>query len=192
MYCCSMCSEFAALKFSKILNHIRLIHVAEPNFRVSCGIEKCPATYTNFESFRSHVNRKHKSVLNWSFAKSRHNEDPENVDTEREATCSSEREILDFDDDEIQEMTDHKNEEDQLKRCSAKFILKIREELNLSQTAVQQIVANVETLFEKRDRIAELSSAENAKKIRKSPFSGLESRVQQENYFRDNFPYLVK
>ncbi len=46
---------------SLLLTHIRLLHASEPapGFRVQCGLQQCPRTFTNFHTFRNHVYNRH-------------------------------------------------------------------------------------------------------------------------------------
>ena len=39
-------------------------HRFDPNLSIKCGINSCSERYKNYESFRSHVYRKHKEVIN--------------------------------------------------------------------------------------------------------------------------------
>ena len=64
MYICSICNRFGGQSFAAVLRHIGEIHRYDPSLSIRCGINRCPQTYTNFESFRSHVYRKHRDVFN--------------------------------------------------------------------------------------------------------------------------------
>ncbi|KAH7985808.1 hypothetical protein HPB49_026262 [Dermacentor silvarum] len=46
--------------------HIRDAHSGESNFRVVCGIEGCPKTYTVVDSLKKHAYREHRSVIGGS------------------------------------------------------------------------------------------------------------------------------
>ena len=63
MYVCTICDHFAGRSFAAVLRHIGCNHRYDPGLRIRCGIKSCPETYTNFESFRSHVYRKHRDEL---------------------------------------------------------------------------------------------------------------------------------
>ncbi len=62
MFVCCLCNSFGGNSFSSVLHHIGEIHRHDPNLTIDCGIEGCPQTYKRFESFRSHVYRKHRYV----------------------------------------------------------------------------------------------------------------------------------
>ena len=63
---CPICGQFARRTYQGILRHIGEVHKFSPDFHITCGLgsdEKCPATYTKYESFRSHVYKKHREEL---------------------------------------------------------------------------------------------------------------------------------
>ncbi|XP_049519397.1 uncharacterized protein LOC125943886 [Dermacentor silvarum] len=59
---CSMCPFFSC-QLARVITHVRRVHSAEPNFNVYCGIEGCANKYTNFNSYRSHLYRHHRNLL---------------------------------------------------------------------------------------------------------------------------------
>ena len=67
MHLCSICNDFAGASFSSVLCHIGDVHKSQigpaPTVAVWCGIDGCPRSYENYESFRSHVYRKHSHML---------------------------------------------------------------------------------------------------------------------------------
>lgn len=67
MHLCSICNSFAAASFSSVLRHIGDVQKSQigpsPMVAVWCGIDGCPRSYENYESFRSHVYKKHRHVL---------------------------------------------------------------------------------------------------------------------------------
>ena len=67
-YVCSLCGQFARTSYKGVLRHIAEIHSFNPNFHITCGLgpDKCPETYTKYDSFRSHVYRKHREELTTS------------------------------------------------------------------------------------------------------------------------------
>lgn len=64
---CCLCDSFQALTLRILLRHYNNIHANEPNFRVVCGIDKCPATFRVFNSFYKHVLRYHKESYDEKF-----------------------------------------------------------------------------------------------------------------------------
>lgn len=61
-FVCPVCNSFARKYYGGILRHIGAVHRFDPNFR-GLGTPKCPSTYTKFESFRSHIYKKHRNQL---------------------------------------------------------------------------------------------------------------------------------
>lgn len=59
---CPRCPFFSD-QFTKVVNHIGVVHSAEPNFSIFCGIEGCANSYKIFQSYRSHLYRRHKKLL---------------------------------------------------------------------------------------------------------------------------------
>ena len=62
MYLCTICNLFAGQTFSTVLRHMGN-HCFDAGLCIRCGINSCTEQYRNFESFRSHVYRKHREVL---------------------------------------------------------------------------------------------------------------------------------
>ena len=58
MITCSLCTAcFGSV--SIFLSHLRLIHASEAGFQVSCGLQGCQRTFTNFYTYRNHVYSMH-------------------------------------------------------------------------------------------------------------------------------------
>lgn len=58
------CKLFSAtshlrLQMKEYLQHIKLFHAYQPDFKVTCGINGCQRTYTNFGTFHHHVDDVH-------------------------------------------------------------------------------------------------------------------------------------
>ena len=60
---CSLCNEFSAQDFRGVMRHIGQVHQFEPNFQVKCGLDGRAMRYTAYNSFRSHVYRRHRELL---------------------------------------------------------------------------------------------------------------------------------
>ena len=59
---CTICNLFAGKSFFTVLHYMGTYRF-DPGLRIRCGIEYCTESYRNFESFRSHVYRKHREAL---------------------------------------------------------------------------------------------------------------------------------
>lgn len=136
MFSCQYCADFSVRTFQKLLRHIKFIHSNEPNFCISCG--HCGQSFKKFESFKSHLRRKHKEIVD------------ENADNLEEVPPQFDDSREDSTDDE--EENDHdiadKNPIEKMTRFIALFILKIKEENQLSQPSVDSILGNTKDLLE--------------------------------------------
>ena len=65
VYACSLCDSFASPSFATVLRHIGNTRASDYNLNISisCPVSGCLRSYTNFASFRLHVYRKHRSLL---------------------------------------------------------------------------------------------------------------------------------
>lgn len=160
---CPLCGQFARRTYQGVLRHIGEVHRFSPDFFISCGLPcspldgsavvKCPATYTKYESFRSHVYKKHREVL------------CEGDQYRGELDCSgitdSEGSFLeevfleetvaaqDDDDDNVRSRSDSTgadSDDRSIKRAAALFILKSMEERRISQV-VRSLCMSVYKLF---------------------------------------------
>lgn len=80
---------FFSFQLTKVVTHIGLVHSAEPNLNVFCGIGGCANSYSNFSSYRSHLYRRHRDVLEENGSTLRHG-----------CTEKANRENSELDDDE--------------------------------------------------------------------------------------------
>jgi hypothetical protein len=123
------------ITFALLLNHYQRVHAQDPNFSVVCGIDGCGCSYRNFYGYRSHVQRKHRAF----YDNARNivhvgNEQPEN-DVHKPP---SEDDVgSDYSDRE-----DNEDDEYQIKRNSAAYILRVKETYNLTQKAVSDVINN--------------------------------------------------
>ncbi len=122
---------FAGQSFSTVLRHMGN-HRYDPGLSIRCGINSCTETYKNFESFRSHVNRKHREAL----ARTSHAQTV-NADGDAQEHSDSDEHLAQ--DESDVEWDDQESNEEQ-KRLAALFLLKTREERKVTQTALNGIV----------------------------------------------------
>lgn len=57
-YKCSHCIYTCNTRM-RLFHHLQLIHCGEQNFRVTCGINNCQASYQIINSLKKHIRRKH-------------------------------------------------------------------------------------------------------------------------------------
>ena len=117
------------------------IHKFDPNLSLKCGINSCPEEYTVYESFRSHVYRKHRELLYT---------DTTNNDEDQHHTYEAQENVEEDHGNENQEDESQEdiNEIDiNPKRTAASFLLKIHEENKVTQTALNNIVHDINELW---------------------------------------------
>ena len=55
---CVYCT-YKSFHFHRLINHYKLVHAFQPNFRITCNIENCHKSYRVVDSFSAHLRRKH-------------------------------------------------------------------------------------------------------------------------------------
>jgi hypothetical protein len=60
-FACNMCS-FLSVRHLALLSDMGKVHAIEDDFKDTCGLDGCVKTYTNYNSYRSHVYRIHYSA----------------------------------------------------------------------------------------------------------------------------------
>lgn len=203
---CGYCSSFAGSTFKKLLNHIKFIHSHEPNFLITCG--DCGQSFNNFNSFKSHIQRKHNekelAVIPGVIDE---NEDINIDDDDNISLNSSDHEDLE---EEVDTEEEAKNYTDEMTRFLALFILKTKEENQLSQRGIDAILDNTGDLVESsgehlKEQITtclerngvEVGDVEGLSDVLQQPSiftqakRPLTNEYQQVQYFKDNFNLVV-
>ena len=174
---CHLCSgDFFAPSLKLLLFHIGRVHSNSPDFNLTCGIDNCQVTFTNFHAYKRHVRKKHRYHLN-------------DAETDADAT------FLDADTPHYDEAIGDSEAEADLEvsttdldrvRAVALWILKLKEGRKLTQSVTEEILQDV-TEFScemitnlKSDIYKVLSSAG----INADDVSGLE------DLFQDESPYV--
>ena len=122
-YVCSICNLFSRNSFSAVLRHIGNTQRYAPNLSIRCGISSCTEAYNNFESFRSHVYRKHRGAL--------HSSDEGSTGRDLgEPAKTSDRDSVELPSDSAAELAElePRPHDINLKSMAALFLLKVREE----------------------------------------------------------------
>ena len=138
MYVCTICNLFAGKSFSTVLRHMGT-HRYDPGLRIRCGINSCTDQYKNFESFRSHVYRKHREALiNAS------NPAPTQAITngrlgQEESGTDGDLQMDGWGND-LMEFEKKRYVDADPQRLAALFLLKTREERKITQVALNGIV----------------------------------------------------
>ena len=205
---CQLCPAERALSLpftlKDYLRHIELFHAHQPNFRIACGIGGCQRTFHNFQTFRNHISDHHSYDFN---------------PTNQSVTTSSE--VHDsIEPTESHDCNWHTAHEDSvglsttlstIQKSSALFLLGLKEERKLTQTALQGVAEGVTTWSRSRLSAlhAEVCSTLNAAGVSPSsisglnelfdsdgpfgrPFSGLETQHQQLTFYKTHFQFVVR
>ena len=136
-YVCSICNLFSRNSFSAVLRHIGNTHQYNRNLSIRCGISSCTEVYNNFESFRSHIYRKHRGVL--------HSSDEGSTGRDLgESTEMSDRDNVELPSDSAAELAElePRPHDINLKSMAALFLLKVREEYKLPIATVEKLVGD--------------------------------------------------
>ena len=140
MFVCNICNSFAGQSYSAVLRHMGN-HRFDPGLSIVCGIDFCVEVYKNYESFRSHVYRKHREVLGSCES------------TQAEGSIPGISQIGDTESREAhnvaleEEETMMTDEDYDPKKSAALFLLKTREERKVTQTALNGIVQDIQGLW---------------------------------------------
>ena len=195
-FSCSICHKYAALSYESVLKHIGSVHSCEPNFHITCGVEGCPRTYRSYRSFRHHLTNKHCGA---DLPASNNTIPSVDDDHDHEESDSMELDSLSL---PLQPRPENYE--------VALFLLKAREERQVSQLALDGLIDDFTELYQSQV----VSLSEKAKNylsdmncdsdvitgidelIKKtattSIFKGLESSYHQKNYYERNFNYVVR
>lgn len=138
MFECTYCAQFSGRTFKKLLHHIKFVHSNEPNFQISCG--HCNQYFKTFSSFKSHLRRKHNEQGIDDDLLQLEDIFPDDINPEDPDT--------DANDDEEEGDIDDENDIEKMTRFIALFVLKTKEENQLSQHAMDSILDNTASLIE--------------------------------------------
>ena len=156
LHCCCICKLFASFSFSSVLRHIGNTHARDSNLSILCPVPGCPRSvksyiyiyiYNNFESFRSHVYRKHRQLLK---------EVPSQLSSTEQQGSNNSCNTSEYQDnvetnggvDDNDDFQYEQDSEDSLQLDAARFLLKTREERKITQAAVDGIVHDVSNLWD--------------------------------------------
>ena len=60
---CHLCEDFSTPTFQLLIQHVGQVHSKSSDFHLTCGVDNCQTTYTNFAAFKRHLRKKHRSCL---------------------------------------------------------------------------------------------------------------------------------
>ena len=193
---CPLCYTFASKNLKGVVRHIGSVHAVEANFQVVCGVEGCPRTYKHYHSYRRHLYKKHREIL----------------EIEDHATTLSGAEALDVGSEGDLDSGSVSNFEGSCegrnyKREAALFLMKARTLSKMSNAAIDSHTEDVTLLL--GDRIQSLQDdltdilkqrglemdAELASVFQKenltAPFHGLHSAFLRDAFYVEEMGLLV-
>ena len=197
---CPMCPELQTsllhLKLPEYLKHLKLFHLHQPHFSVTCGIGGCMRTFTNLRTFQNHISGFHSYV------------------DCLEGTGDGNAESAQYSDDSCNDVSDCMDVDEcddttimpPLKMSAALFILNLKEKQKLTQVALQKVIEGVTSLFQShlltlRDQVCEKIAASGISRNiildlfeqeeHTRPFLGLETKHQQLCFFRNHLNFIV-
>lgn len=206
---CPRCPYFSE-QFTKVVNHIGVVHSGDDNFTVYCGIAGCTNSYNRFSSYKTHLYRCHRDLLESTgsaFDRDRRNEIQDCPATDQ-GVLSDDAEMpqapqpqQSSGSPEREEFSDFVTE---AKAAIWNFFFNTTENHKLAHTVAEKIFGNLQLVFE---RIIKAYAAEIAAKIDASAlspdaisllecsflprlFEGIQSKHMREQYAKTHFPYV--
>ena len=115
---------------------MKQVHSFSPNFRVVCQFKDCAATYLNYESFRSHVYKKHNDVVKSNYGNSESSIVISGANLRSYASESESSESMLYEADTYDYSSEDVEEQaEELTRAAALFILRTMEVHKTSQVS---------------------------------------------------------
>lgn len=154
MYCCRVCSTFASPSFASVVRHIGNIHANDERLELVCPVPQCERQrpYRNFESFRSHVYRKHKDVLkkkvNMLSGVSSKHDSSSSITEDRGGVKDVGGDIVPVNDQPDGSAECSVTRPGSIQSTAARFLLRTKEERRVSQRAVDGIVQDLTELWD--------------------------------------------
>lgn len=192
---CPLCYSFAAVTMKGVTRHIGAVHSHEANFHVTCGIEGCPRTYSNFHSYKKHLYKKHRDILEVDDS------------TVGSACLDSVGYNTQIESDSVITQAEPQQHPQHRKRESALFLLKAANVCKVSNSSLDIQIGDVSLLLENQIRSvqAELSAVLLEKGIQfdadllavfqrtslTAPFHGLDSNYLRTKFYRESMGLLV-
>ena len=185
------------------MRHMGTVHSHDPHFHVCCGVHGCPRTYTNFESFRKHLYRRHRCDLDLPLAVTTHGEEyDETLDDTLDDNGQASGTAGGINSEEPPQWMQ--------KRQTALFLMKAREVHKISQVSLDGLLADFTEMRRSSTQYleSEINKILTASGLRMDdfeglrnlfcqpevvdPFHGLQSRFLQEKFYKEHFGLVVK
>jgi len=160
---CKLCTAASHLRFrvKEYIQHIKLFHAHQMNFRIICGISGCKRTYTSPGSFYNHVYAVHDERSTDTCEASVINEESLNGNEDSDGYSTHDD---DDDDDDDNALTDpdmcdsHQLcfSKESLQKSSAIFLLGLKEKFKLTQVSLQGVIQGVTALTQQNINMLKL------------------------------------
>lgn len=199
VYLCPIC-ESRSPTLSLWLSHLRLVHHSESRVELSCPADSCNAVYSKVNSLCSHMYRTHRDMVSSSLV--RHNPA---MQEQTSASVSLDLSLPGSVSHAVDQLL-HTDAYKQMKKSSL-FLIQLKEERLLTQTAVNDVVAGCREIF--HHTVCRLQAGVNQKLAQSGidfgdingldgifdhacdPFSGLETAYLQEKFIEKELGYIV-
>ena len=133
-FVCNICHHFTRSSFKAVLRHMS-DHRCEPSVRFVCSIGSCKEVYQNFDSYRKHIYRKHRNLLELPDNASNQLSNTDQSVPSAEGSYSTAEDLPPVPKKLLS------------KRSSALFLLKTRAERKVTQAALDGIISDVSGLW---------------------------------------------
>jgi hypothetical protein len=198
---------FLALTLALILNHYCRVHRHDPDFYVTCQVKQCGATYKKFEGYKSHLRRHHKG---YDFTNGT-DENSEEDQLEEDINPGQNNYVGENENADENQLYDRPTDQNvDLLKQNALFLLKTKEIYSLSQTATDSVISDTTNIVKNTIDLLRMGVAnrldsagiqfcavpglqelfEDDNPLSK-PFDGLRGKTQQIRYFKENFGLVV-
>ena len=183
-----------------VIRHIGAFHAQDADFNICCGISGCPRTYQKFHSYRQHIYRCHREIL-----------DGIDDDQSQGSPVTIEEPLIEDLDCTISESEvpdSYENSHTILsKKEAGLFLIKTKEIYKVPQSTLDSLVGDISTIvestikhIEKRVKMEleergisvtkELQEIFNFPHINKV-FQGLHTEFLQKKFLRENYNFVV-
>lgn len=193
---CPLCSWFGAPTMKSVVRHIGAVHAQDAGFHVCCGIAGCPRTYSKFQSYRQHLYRHHREILD--------------VITS-DVTAVEQEGQSDGCDDTTSQTGDSPSDSEDCCPLSMKqaglFLLKAKEIYKIAQSDLESLIGDISTVVELTVKHLEhkvrleldsmgICMNSDLRQVFHSPqlcgiFQGLHTEFLLQNFIRDNLKLVV-
>lgn len=140
---CHLCSDFSAPTFNLLLRHIGRVHAGSADFHLSCGLlingTRCLTTFTNFHAYKRHLRKIHREVIPMQ-------DEEEHSNRNEEENSDNYSDIHDTSEYSCEDHPPVTSRESYSDRQAALWILRLKEENKLTQSAVDEILSDVTEL----------------------------------------------